>query len=234
MKIEYFSGNQRLQTPDVLWITQPVGDNYCELARNTGEKDIRFCGNMVARLPSSDTHINLKVVDRTLYDRADFIKREPFLGVPLDSREFAEVHVFISISGAPLFCSAARFFAIADILAFHHMNFGASPFFPVSPAFFVTMPEMFHGKGRVIGAGGITVKVISDFRESAFVAYIIGDQCLGKMKFIFQEAISFDGVKSSVSEKSIWLKVRVEGEVVSQDRLKGSGIRDGLVLVRGV
>ena len=29
-----------------------MGNNYCELARNTGEKDIRFCGDMVAGLPS--------------------------------------------------------------------------------------------------------------------------------------------------------------------------------------
>ena len=29
-------------------------------------------------------------------------------------------------------------------------------------------------------------------------------------------------------------KVRVEGEVVSQDRMKGRGITDGLVLVRGI
>ena len=129
-----------------MWIIQPVGNNYCELTRNTGEKDIHFCGSMVARLPSGDTHIDLKVVDRTLYDRTDLIKGDPFLRVPLDSGEFAEVHVFISISGTPLFCGAASFFAIADILAFHHMNFGTSPFFPVSPTFFVTMPEMLHGK----------------------------------------------------------------------------------------
>ena len=87
----------------------------------------------------------------------------------------------------PFFAVQHGFFAIADILAFHHMNFGASPFFPVSPAFFVTMPEMFHGKGRVIGAGGITVKVISDFRESAFVAYIIGIRALEKWNSSFRK-----------------------------------------------
>ena len=180
-----------------------MGNNYCELTCNTGEKDIRFCGDMVARLPPSDTHIDLQVVDRTLYDCTDLIKRDPFLGVPLDSGEFAEVHVFISISVAPLLCSAARLFAIADILPFHHMDFWTAPFFPVSPAFFVTMSEMFHGKGRVIWAGRIAVKVISDFRESTFVPYIIRDQGFGKMEFIFQEAISLDGVKSRVPEKSM-------------------------------
>ena len=186
-----------------MWITQPVGNNYGELARNTGKKDIRFCGDMVARLPPSDTHIDLQVVDRTLYDCTDLIKRDPFFGVPLDSGEFAEVHVFVSISGAPFFCRAAWFFTIADILAIHHMDFWTPPFFPVSPAFFVTMPKMLHGKGRVVWAGGIAVKVISDFGKSTFVPYIIRDQGFGKMEFIFQEAISLDGVKSRVPQESI-------------------------------
>lgn len=31
-----------------MWITQSVGNNYCELTCNPGEEDIRFCGDMVA------------------------------------------------------------------------------------------------------------------------------------------------------------------------------------------
>lgn len=83
------------------------------------------------------------------------------------------------------------------------MNFWVALFFPVSPTFFVTMPEMFHGKRRILWAGGITVKIKANFRESAFVMYIIRNQCFGKTEFIFQETINFNGVKSRATEKSI-------------------------------
>lgn len=96
------------------------------------------------------------------------------------------------------------------------------------------MPEMFHGEGRVVWTGGITVKVISDFRQGAFVTGVIRDQSFGKMEFLFQEAIGFDGVKSRIPKEGIRRKLRMEGKVVGQDRMKGGGVPDGLVLVRRI
>lgn len=115
---------------------------------------------MVSCLSSSDAHIDLKVIDCTFYDGPDLIKSDPIIGIPLDSGKFAEVHVFIGISGTPLFRSAAWIWAVIDILPFHHMDFGTAPFFAVDPAFFVTMPEMFHSERRIVWTGGITVKVL--------------------------------------------------------------------------
>ena len=174
------------------------------------------------------------MVDRAFYDGTDLIKSVPFLRVPLDPGKPAKIHVFISIGGAPLFGRAAGIFAVADILPFHHMDFRTAPLFTVGPAFFAAVPEMFHGGGRVVGAGGITVMVISDFRQGAFVTDVIRDQGFGKMKFFFQEAIGFNGVKSRVPEESIRRKPGMEGKVVGQDRMKGGGVPDGLVLIRGI
>ena len=174
------------------------------------------------------------MVDRAFYDGTDLIKSVPFLRVPLDPGKSAEVHVFISIGSAPLFRSTAWIVTAADILPFHHVDFWTAPFFAVGPAFFMAMPEMFHGEGRVVWTGGITVKVISDFRQGTFVTDVIRDQSFGKMEFLFQEAIGFDGVKSRIPEEGIRRKLGMKGKVVGQDRMKGGGVPDGLVLVRRI
>lgn len=83
------------------------------------------------------------------------------------------------------------------------MDFGAALFFTVSPSFFMTIAKMFHSECRLIWAGRVFVDDITDLRESAFIAYIIRDQGFGKMEFIFQEAIGFDGVKGRVTKESI-------------------------------
>ncbi len=96
------------------------------------------------------------------YDDPDFIKNDPLIGVSLNTGEFVEVHVFVSISGVPFFRSAAWIFTVADILPFHHMNFRSAPFFTVSPFFFMKICEIFHGEGRIPWVGGITIKIIAN------------------------------------------------------------------------
>lgn len=179
-------------------------NDYCELTGNAGEEDICFCSDMVSRLSTCDTHIGFKVVDRTFYDSPDFIKSGPFIRIPLDAGKSSENHVFIGISGMSLFRSATRIFVAADILSLYHMDFGTAPFFLDSPAFFVTMPEIFHCKRRVLWTGGIAVKVVPGLWKSTFIAYIIRDQDFGKMEFIFQEIVSFYCVKSRIAKKGIW------------------------------
>lgn len=132
---------------------------------------------MVAGHPSSNAHVGLEVVDGSFHDGSDFIKGTPFLGIPLDAGEHAEVHVLVSVSGAPFFGSAAGFLAVTDPLPIYHVDFRTDPFVPVGTAFFVAVPCVFHVKGGVFGAGGVTVTVITDFFERAFIPWVIGDQC---------------------------------------------------------
>ena len=72
----------------------------------------RIHSSMISRIgggESSDTHIDLKVVDCTLYNSVNLIKGDSFLRAPLDSGKFMEVHVFIGIGGTPFFAALQGF-----------------------------------------------------------------------------------------------------------------------------
>ena len=138
-------------------------DNHCDLAGNTGKEYISLGSGVVSRLAASDTHVGLKMVDGTFHNSADFVKGDPFIRIPLDAREHAEIHVLISVSGTPLFSGAARVFAVTYPFAFDHMNIWADPFVPVGTAFFMAVPCEFHIQGTIPGAGGIAVYVVADF-----------------------------------------------------------------------
>ena len=87
----------------------------------------------------------------------------------------------------PLFCGAACSFC-------NRWHTGLSPYelldsliFLDQSCLFVTMSEMFRGKGGVIWAGEINIKIISDLRKNALVTYIIRDQSFGKWNSSFRK-----------------------------------------------
>lgn len=59
-----------------------------QLAGNIGKKNLRFPGGMVAGLPSGDTHIDFEMINALFYDGPDFIKENPFIGIPLDTGKY--------------------------------------------------------------------------------------------------------------------------------------------------
>lgn len=58
-----------------------MGDDHGKLAGNPGEEYIRFCSDMVAGLPSGDTHVDLEMVNASFHDGPDFIKGNPFIRI---------------------------------------------------------------------------------------------------------------------------------------------------------
>ena len=58
---------------------------------------------MVPGFSFGNAHVGFKVVDGSLYNGPDLVKGYPFFAIPLDTGKNMEIHVFISISGAPFF-----------------------------------------------------------------------------------------------------------------------------------
>ncbi len=187
-----------------------MGNDHGKLAGNPGEEHIRFRGGMVTAPSSGGAHIYFEVVDGTFYDGPDLIERYPLVRITLDTREHAEFHVIVSISGTSSFGSAAWFLAITHPLTFHHVYFWAYPFVPVRASFFVAVSGIFHGKAAVFWAGWIAVNVVADFFKSTLISWIIRDQGFREMEFIFQEAISLNGIKGGVAEKGIGVEMRMQ------------------------
>ena len=138
-------------------------NDHRDLAGNTGKEHISLGSGVVPGLAASDTHVGLKVVDGTFHNGADFVKGDPFIRIPLDAGEHAEIHVLISVSRTPFFSCAAWVFAVADPFAFDYMDFGADPFVPVGTAFFMAVTSVFHIQGWVPGACGIAVYIVANF-----------------------------------------------------------------------
>ena len=211
-----------------------MSNDYGELTGDPGEEYVRLRRNMMPRLTSRNAHIGLKMINRAFHNGPNLIKGNPFIGIPLDTGELAEIHVFVSIGGTPFLCRAAGILAVADISSFYHMDFGAAPFFTVSPPFLMTVSKILHVEGRVIGAGGITVTVISDFWKRAFIANIIRDEDFGEMELIFEKAIGFDGVKGRISQEDIGRDLRMKSKVIGEDRMEAAGVRDRFIFIRGI
>ena len=150
MTIEYLSGSQWLQAPDVLRTVHAVCNDHRDLAGNTGKEYICFGSGIVSGLTSGDTHIYLKVVDGTFHNGTDPIKSDPFIGIPLDAGEHAQVHILGGISGTAFLCTAAGDITVTDPFTFYHVDFGTAPFDSVRPSFFTGDTTIMHGKGIVI------------------------------------------------------------------------------------
>lgn len=56
---------------------------------------------MVSGFSIGDVHIDFKVVDGAFRNGSDFISDVPFLRIPLQSEEYAEFYIFISIVVLP-------------------------------------------------------------------------------------------------------------------------------------
>ena len=123
-----------------------MGDYHSELAGDTGQKHICFGRQVVTGLSSSDAHVDLQVIDRSLHDSPDLVKSNPLIRVSLDSGEHAETQVFVSVGGPSFFCSAARVVTFADPFTIYHMYFWTAPFDSVRTSFFFCDAAVFHGK----------------------------------------------------------------------------------------
>lgn len=137
---------------------------------------------MVTGLPSGDAHVDFEMVDGVFHDGPYFIEGIPLVRTPLDTGEHAEVHVFVSVGGTPLFGGAARLFTVADLLSFYHVDFWAYPFVAVETSFFIAVSGVFHVQVAVFWAGGIAVSVIPDFFKGAFVLWVIGDEWIEEIR----------------------------------------------------
>lgn len=189
---------------------------------------------MVTGHPPGNTHVGFEMVNGPFHNSPDLIEGTPFSGIPLDTEEHTEVHVFVSISGTSFFGGGAGFGAVTDPLTINHVHFRADPFVPVSTTFFVAVPGVFHVQGGVIGAGGVAVSIVANLWEGAFIPWVIGDQGSGEVEFIFKEPININGIKSRIPQESIRVEIRVKGKKVRKYGLEGRGIPNGLILVRRV
>ena len=109
----------------------PVRNNDCQLAGNPGKKNIRFGRCVVSGLPPGSTHIDLEMVDSVFHNGPYFIEGNPFIRIPLDAWEHAEVHIFVSVSGVSFLSRSAGLLTIADPLPFNHVYLRADPFVAV-------------------------------------------------------------------------------------------------------
>lgn len=82
---------------------QAVCDNDGQLAGNSSKKHIRFRSEMVTGFPFGNAHVGFEMVNGALYNSPYFIEGDPFIGIPLDAGEHAEVHVFIRVRGTSFF-----------------------------------------------------------------------------------------------------------------------------------
>ena len=216
-----------------MWTVHAVRNNDSQLAGNPCKKNICLRSGMVPGFPPGDTHVSLEMVDSPLHGRPYLIEGNPFIGIPLDTGKHAEVHVFVSIGGTPFFSGAAGILTIAHPLPFYYVDFRADPFVTVRTPFLVAMPGVFHVQCAVFWAGGIAVRVIADFFKGTIVSRVVRDQYPGKMEFIPEEAVSFDRVKSGITQKSIRMEMRVERKEIREDRFQGRRITDGFIIIGG-
>lgn len=189
---------------------------------------------MIPSAFSCHAHIDFKVVDGPFYGSPYFIEGIPFRCVPLDPREHAEFHVFIGISGPASLCGAARVFTVANPLSLYHVNFGTAPFDTVRPPLFLCDATAFHGKGGIVGTGGIAVFVKANLFEGTFVPRIVRDQCFLEAEIVLEETVNISRIKSSVPEEGIGVEIGVRGEEIREDGFQGSGVADGFILFRGI
>lgn len=160
-------------------------DNDSQLAGNPGKKHICFCSDMVTGFPPGDAHAGFEMVNGPFHNSPYFIEGNPFIGIPLDAGEHAEVRVFVSVSGTSSFRRTAGLLTITDPLPFYHMDFRTDPLVAVRASLLMAVPRVFHVEGTVLGAGRVAVDVIADFFKSTLIPGIISDKGPGEMELLF-------------------------------------------------
>lgn len=176
---------------------------------------------MITGFPPGDAHVGLEMVNGTFHGSPCFIKGVPFIRITLNAGEHAEIHVVVGISGTSLFCGGAGLLAVADPLSFYHMDFGTNPFEPVRAPFFMAASGVFHIKAFVFWTGRISVNVVTDLFEGAFVPWIVGNEGSGEMKLIFESAINFNGIESGITQKGMRVETGMAGEEIGEDGPQG-------------
>lgn len=195
MITKYFSGNERFQAPYVFRTVHPMCNNNGELAGDSGKENVRLCGQMVSCMPPGNAHVDFKVVNGSFDSRAYFIEAVPFFRIPLDTGKHPQLHVFIGIGCPAFFGSGAGVFTVTYPLPFYHMNLWAAPFDTFSTSFFFGNAEVFHGEGGIVWAGGISVFIVTDFLQGAFIAVVVRDQSPGETEIVQQGTVEGSGVK---------------------------------------
>ena len=149
-----------------------MGNNYRKLAGNACQEYVGLRGYMVTNLSSGDEHVVLEVIDGSFHDGCDFIEGMPFIRIPLNAGEHAEVHVFVSVSGTPFFGGAAGRPTV-------HLTCGLSGR-TICPG----QHALFHGSARHISCPGrslsgrwVAVSIATNFWDGAFIPWVIGDLC---------------------------------------------------------
>ena len=186
---------------------------------------------MVPGLSSGNAHVGLEVVDGMFHNGPDPVGSIPFIGITLDTGKHAQFHVFISVCCPAFFGGAAGMSASAVPLVFFVLHSGASPFDTVCPPFFFCHTMVFHGEGRVVGAGGIAVFIVTDFFKCAFIPRIVGNQGFGEMEIMEQGAIKSSGIKSGIAQKDIRVKTGMQGEIIGKHGNQGRSVTHGLIII---
>lgn len=185
-------------------------DNDSQMVGNSGKKQTCFCSDMVTDFSPGDAHVGFEMVNGPVHNSPYFIEGTPFIGIPLDAGEHAEVHVFVSVSGTSSFRRTAGLLTITDLLPFYHMNFRTDPLVAVRASLLMAAPGVFHIEGTVLGASRVAVDVIADFFKSTLIPGIIRDKGPGEMELLFQESIGFNRIKGGIAEEGIRSESGVE------------------------
>jgi len=106
---------------------------------------------MVSGLSSGSTHVDFQMVNGMLHNGSDFIKGVPFIRIPMNAEEDAEIYVFVCVSGAAFPGSTAEIIALTNPASLFVAHFGASPFNTVSGPFSLVIPWYFIAREQLFG-----------------------------------------------------------------------------------
>lgn len=102
---------------------------------------------------------------------SDFVKFIEFFGIPENSGEFTVI-VVVCVCGSSMNSIAAWIITVTYIFAVNHMNLRASPLDTSAAAFFLGNTAAFHNEAFIIGTYRITVFIVTDRRQKAFIAWV--------------------------------------------------------------
>lgn len=97
------------------------------------------------------------------------------------------------------------------------MDFWTAPFYAFGTAFFSGNPTVFHGGGRVVGAGRIAIFIVTDLFKGAFVPGIVRDEGFLEAKIVFKEAINIIGIESGIPKEGIGMEAGMGFEEIRKD-----------------
>ena len=134
-----------------MWTIHTVDNDDSELAGDSEKGNICFCGCMVSGLSSGSTHVDFQMVNGMLHNGSDFIKGVPFIRIPMNAEEDAEIYVFVCVSGAAFPGSTVEIIALTNPASLFVAHFGASPFNTVSGPFSLVIPWYFIAREQLFG-----------------------------------------------------------------------------------